>query len=83
MGRIYLKHGEPDEVLRSPMGMRSEVSINTSTWQSKPFEAWEYFTTGGVDTQYVLFVFIDSEGDGSFDLDASTVPGYGRLIRKN
>lgn len=83
MGRIYLKYGEPDEVLRSPMGMRSEVSINTSTWQSKPFEAWEYFTTGGVDTQYVLFVFIDSEGDGSFDLDASTVPGYGRLIRSN
>ncbi len=83
MGRVYLKYGEPDEILRSPMGMRSEVSINTSTWQSKPFEAWEYFTTGGVDNQYVLFVFVDNDGDGSFELDASTVPGYGRLIRSN
>lgn len=83
MGRIYLSYGEPDEVLRSPMGMRSDVNINTSTWQSKPFEAWEYFTTGGVGNQYIVFVFIDDDGDGSFDLDASTVPGYGRLIRSN
>jgi GWxTD domain-containing protein len=83
MGRIYLRYGEPDEVLRSPMGMRSDVNINTSTWQSKPFEAWEYFTTGGVGNQYIVFVFIDDDGDGSFDLDASTVPGYGRLIRSN
>jgi GWxTD domain-containing protein len=83
MGRVYLKYGEPDEILRSPMGMRSEVSVDASTWQSKPFEAWEYFTTGGVDNQYLLFVFIDNDGDGSFELDASTVPGYGRLIRSN
>lgn len=83
MGRIYLKYGEPDEVLRSPMGVRSEVNIDTSTWQSKPFEAWEYFTVGGVGNQYILFVFIDNDGDGSFELDASTVSGYGRLIRSN
>lgn len=83
MGRIYLKYGEPDEVMRSPMGMRSEVGIDTSTWQSKPFEAWEYFSTGGVENQYVLFVFVDNDGDGNFELDASTVPGYGRLIRSN
>jgi GWxTD domain-containing protein len=83
MGRVYLKYGEPDEIMRSPMGMRSEVNIDTSTWQSKPFEAWEYFTTGGVDNQYILFVFVDNDGDGDFELDASTVPGYGRLIRSN
>jgi GWxTD domain-containing protein len=83
MGRIYLKYGEPDEILRSPMGMRSEVTIDTSSWQSDPFEAWEYFTAGGVGNQYILFVFIDDDGDGSFRLDASTVPGYGRLIRSN
>jgi len=83
MGRVYLKYGEPDEILRSPMGMRSEVNIDTSTWQSKPFEAWEYFSTGGVDNQYILFVFVDDDGDGDFELDASTVPGYGRLMRSD
>jgi len=81
MGRVYLKYGEPDEILRSPMGMRSEPTIDTSTWQSEPFEAWEYFTAAGVDNQYVLFVFVDKDGDGTFELDAATVPGYGRLIR--
>ncbi|NIT35353.1 MAG: GWxTD domain-containing protein [candidate division Zixibacteria bacterium] len=83
MGRVYLKYGEPDEILRSPMGMRSEVTIDTSTWQSEPFEAWEYYTAAGVDNQYVLFVFVDKDGDGTFELDASTVPGYGRLIRSD
>lgn len=81
MGRIYLKYGEPDEIIRSPMGMGSNVTVDTSTWQSKPFEAWEYFTPGGVDNQYILFVFIDRDGDGAFDIDASSVPGYGRLLR--
>ncbi len=81
MGRIYLKYGEPDEVQRSPMGVGSQVDIDTSTWQSKPFEAWEYFTAGGVDNQYILFVFVDEDGDGSFEVDAATVPGYGRLMR--
>lgn len=81
MGRIYLKYGEPDEVLRSPMGVGSQVNIDTSTWQSKPFEAWEYFSTGGVDNQYILFVFVDEDGDGSYEVDAATVPGYGRLMR--
>jgi GWxTD domain-containing protein len=81
MGRVYLKYGEPDEIQRSPMGVRSQVDIDTSSWQSEPFEAWEYFTTGGVDNQYILFVFVDKDGDGSFEIDAATVPGYGRLMR--
>ncbi len=81
MGRIYLKFGEPDEVLRSPMGVASQVDINTSTWQSEPFEAWEYYAAGGVDNQYILFVFVDEDGDGSFEVDGATVPGYGRLLR--
>jgi GWxTD domain-containing protein len=81
MGRIYLKYGEPDQVSRSPMGMRSEVTVNTSTWQSKPFEAWEYLDTGGVDNQNIIFVFIDDNGDGDYEIDSSTVPGYGSLIR--
>ena len=81
MGRVYLKYGEPDQVSRSPMGMRSEVTINTSTWQSKPFEAWEYLDAGGVDNQNIIFVFIDDDGDGDYEIDSSTVPGYGSLIR--
>lgn len=81
MGRVYLKYGEPDQVSRSPMGMRSEVTISTSTWQSKPFEAWEYLDAGGVDNQNIIFVFIDEDGDGDYEIDSSTVPGYGSLIR--
>lgn len=81
MGRVYLKYGEPDQVSRSPMGMRSEVTVNTSTWQSEPFEAWEYFDAGGVDNQNIIFVFIDENGDGDFEIDSSTVPGYGSLMR--
>ncbi|UCH78845.1 MAG: GWxTD domain-containing protein [Candidatus Coatesbacteria bacterium] len=81
MGRVYLKYGEPDEIIRSPMGMRSNVTVDSSTWQSKPFEAWEYFTPGGIDNQYILFIFVDHDGDGAFDIDASSVPGYGRLLR--
>jgi len=83
MGRVYLKYGEPDQVSRSPMGMRSEVTIDTSTWQSKPFEAWEYFNPGGVDSQSVVFVFMDEDGDGDYEIDSSTVPGYGKLIRSH
>jgi GWxTD domain-containing protein len=81
MGRVYLKYGEPDQISRSPMGMRSEVTISTSTWQSKPFEAWEYLDTGGVDNQNIIFVFIDEDGDGDYEIDSSTVPGYGSLMR--
>jgi GWxTD domain-containing protein len=81
MGRVYLKYGEPDQVSHSPMGMRSEVTIGTSTWQSKPFEAWEYLDAGGVDNQNIIFVFIDEDGDGDYEIDSSTVPGYGTLIR--
>ncbi len=80
-GRVYLKYGKPDEVISSPMGLASQVNVDTSTWQSEPFEAWEYLTPGGVDNQYILFVFVDSDGDGAFELDAATVPGYGRLLR--
>ena len=83
MGRVYLKYGEPDQVSRSPMGMSSEVSLDSSTWQSKPFEAWEYFDPGGVDNQNVIFVFIDEDGDGDYEMDSSTVPGYGSLIRSD
>jgi len=81
MGRVYLKYGEPDQVSRSPMGMRSEVTVSTSTWQSKPFEAWEYLDAGGVDNQNIIFVFIDDDGDGDYEIDSSTVPGYGSLMR--
>jgi len=80
-GRVYLKYGQPDLVITSPMGLPSQVGIDTSSWQSDPFEAWEYHVAGGVDNQYILFVFVDFDGDGSYEIDASTVPGYGKLIR--
>lgn len=80
-GRIYLKFGEPDRIEYAPMGARSESTFEGSTWQSKGFEAWEYDKPGGIDNQYILFVFEDSDGDGNFELDSSTVPGYGKLIR--
>jgi len=80
-GRIYLKYGQPDQVITNPLGLPSQTDIDASSWQSKPFEAWEYLKTGGVDNQYILFVFVDVDGDGSYQLDSSTVPGYGRLIR--
>jgi GWxTD domain-containing protein len=80
-GRVYLKYGEPDNIKHSPMGSESESGFEGSTWQSDAFEGWEYNKTGGIDNQYILFVFIDSNGDGNYELDSSTVPGYGRLIR--
>jgi len=80
-GRIYLKFGEPDNIQHSPMGTESESGFEGSSWQSEPFEGWEYNKTGGIDNQYILFVFIDSNGDGNYELDSSTVPGYGRPIR--
>lgn len=80
-GRVYMKYGEPDMIIRSPMGLSSQVTIDTSTWLSEPFEAWEYYTAGGVDSQYILFVFVDFDGDGSYEIDAATVPGYGKLLR--
>jgi GWxTD domain-containing protein len=83
MGRIYLMYGEPDQVLSSPMGLRSEVDIGSSTWQSEPFEAWEYFEPGGTKSQYILFVFLDFDGDGDYEIDSSTVPGYGRPINED
>jgi GWxTD domain-containing protein len=81
MGRVYLKYGEPDQVSRSPMGMHSQVTVDTSTWQSRAFEAWEYFDARGVDSQNIIFVFTDEDGDGDYEIDSATVPGYGKLIR--
>jgi len=80
-GAIYLKFGAADEIITSPMGMPSETSLDYSAWQSEPFEAWEYYKSGGAENQYVMFVFIDRNGDGDYELDASTLPGYGTLIR--
>jgi GWxTD domain-containing protein len=80
-GMIYLKFGAPDEIITSPMGMPSETSLDYSAWQSEPFEAWEYYKSGGAENQYVMFVFVDRDGDSDYELDASTLPGYGALIR--
>jgi GWxTD domain-containing protein len=82
-GRIYMRFGPPDEILTNPMGSRSETGIDLSAWSSEPFEAWEYYRAGGVDSQYVMFVFVDRNGDGDYDLDSSTLAGYGTLIRPN
>jgi len=82
-GRVYMKFGAPDEIITNPMGARSETGIDYSAWSSDPFEAWEYFKSGGVDNQYIFFVFVDRNGDGDYDLDSSSVPGYGKLIRSS
>ncbi len=80
-GRVYLKYGPPDQIITSPVGMPSQVDVDSSSWASEPFEAWEYLTPGGVESQYILFVFVDYDGDGSYRVESATVPGYGKLIR--
>jgi hypothetical protein len=52
-GRIYLKRGRPDEVLRRPLGQGG----------SQPYEVWKY-TRG----RPLYFLFWDQSGFGHFSL---------------
>jgi len=74
-GKIYLRFGEPDDIVREPGGLPSQIDYDSSTWQTKPFEVWEYF--GAVEGQLVWFHFVDKNGDGSFRIETSSLPGYG------
>ncbi|MCP4230092.1 MAG: GWxTD domain-containing protein [bacterium] len=74
-GRIYLRFGEPDDIIREPGGLPSQIDYDISSWQTEPFEVWEYF--GTEEGKLVWFYFIDKNGDGSYWIESSSLPGYG------
>ncbi|UCE27750.1 MAG: GWxTD domain-containing protein [Candidatus Coatesbacteria bacterium] len=76
MGYIYIKFGEPEDVSREPGGLPSETGYEGSTWQTEPFEVWEYY----IDGKLRWFLFVDYDGDGDYYLDSSNEPGYGRYV---
>jgi GWxTD domain-containing protein len=57
-GRIYLKYGKPDRM----------VSRTLTTEFAKPYEVWQYFSTG------YTYVFLDELRSGRFALLMSTDP---------
>ncbi len=57
-GRIYLKYGKPDRV----------VARTLTTELTKPYEIWQYFSTG------YMYVFLDELRSGRFALLTSTDP---------
>jgi hypothetical protein len=58
-GRVYVKYGVPDD--------RETVPL---TINQVPYEIWNYYEGGGNS-----FVFVDSDGSGSFMQVYSTVEG--------
>lgn len=79
MGRVYLKYGSPDERIMEPMGIPSMPTIDASTFETEPTEAW-FYDTGGQYRTSATFVFVDFDGDGDYTIFTSTEPGYGKLL---
>ncbi len=61
-GRIYIIHGEPDEIENYP-----------STPDSEPFQKWNYFSLGTQGARF--FIFEDQTGFGDFRLAHSDARG--------
>ena len=68
-GRIYIKHGPPDEIESHPTGGTYAPPGGRGRFSSShPFEVWRYRETGtDADT---LVKFIDSDSDGEYSLGA-------------
>ena len=81
MGRIYIKYGPPDDIAREPTGLSSMPDIDVSTFETEPTEAWEYHSKSAF-SKGAVFIFVDFDGDGEYNIFASSEPGYGKLIRK-
>jgi GWxTD domain-containing protein len=81
MGRVYLKYGPPDDIAREPTGLSSMPDIDTSTWETEPTEVWEYHSKTAF-SKGAIFIFVDFDSDGEYNLYASTEPGYGKLIKR-
>ncbi|MGQ9705812.1 MAG: GWxTD domain-containing protein [bacterium] len=81
MGRIYIKYGPPDDIAREPSGISSMPDISASTFETEPTEAWEYHSKSAF-AKGAIFIFVDFDGDGEYNIFASTEPGYGKLITR-
>ena len=58
MGRVFIVYGQPDDIERYQMD-----------FQTKPYEIWQYYTTGGKH----VFYFVDRNNIGIYSLVHSTV----------
>jgi hypothetical protein len=59
-GRVYIKYGEPDYILREP-----------STREYRPYQIWFYDDVEGG----VRFLFMDESGFGDYKMVSSTMRG--------
>ncbi len=50
-GRVYIKHGEPDQI--------DDIPMSASYY---PYQIWHYYTRG----EYLKFLFVDEEQDGDY-----------------
>jgi GWxTD domain-containing protein len=78
-GKVYILYGPPDDIEDHAGGVASIAGQETSTWSTKPYYAWKYYS-GGPGGRRMLFVFVDDVGDGDYSIFASTEPGFGRHI---
>ena len=67
-GRIYIKHGPPDEIESHPARRTYAPPGGTVGFSSiHPFEVWRYRKTGRTGAE-TLVEFIDSDSDGEYSL---------------
>ncbi len=78
-GKVYILYGPPDDIEDHAGGVASIAGQERSTWSTKPYYAWKYYS-GGPGGRRMLFVFVDDVGDGDYSIFASTEPGFGRHI---
>lgn len=78
-GKVYVLYGAPEDVEDHAGGVASIAGQERSTWSTKPYYAWKYYS-GGPGGRRMLFVFVDDVGDGDYSIFASTEPGFGRHI---
>jgi len=78
MGRVYMLYGKPDDIDSEPTGISSLIDVEESTFQTEPVEAWIYYSEG-FEGGEAVFIFVDFDTDGMYNIFSSTEPGFGRL----
>ncbi len=78
-GKVYIKYGPPQDIEDHSAGT-AVTSVESSSWSTEPYIVWKYPATNETGGRRMLFVFIDQDADGEYNVFASTEPGYGKRI---